>query len=112
MVESAETSLSFALTGAGGKTDPLELSLERRLTCLVGFFFGGQSRLFLLQPRRVVTFPGDAVSAIEFENPLRGVVEKVTVVGNGDDGAAVVLKGALEPGHRLGVEVVRRLVKK
>ena len=32
-------------------------------------------------------------------------------MGDGDDGARVVLQGALQPGHRLGVEVVGGLVE-
>ena len=48
---------------------------------------------------------------VELEDPLRHVVEEVAVVGDGDDGARVVLQEALEPRHRLGVEVVGRLVE-
>jgi hypothetical protein len=60
---------------------------------------------------RVVALVGDAAAAVEFEDPAGGVVEEVTVVGDRDHGAGEVLEEALEPAHRLGVEVVGRLVE-
>ena len=48
---------------------------------------------------------------IEFENPAGHVVEEVAIVGDGDDGARVLVEEALQPGHGLGVEVVGRLVE-
>ena len=42
---------------------------------------------------------------------LRDVVEEVAVVGDGDDGARVLVEEALQPLDRLGVEVVGRLVE-
>ena len=50
-------------------------------------------------------------AAVELEDPAGDVVEEVAVVGHGDDGALVLLEVALEPGDRLGVEVVGRLVE-
>ena len=54
---------------------------------------------------------GNAGAAIELEDPAGDVVEEVAVVRDGDDGARIVLEEALEPGDRLGVEVVGRLVE-
>ena len=54
---------------------------------------------------------GDAVAAVEFEDPLGDVVEEVAVVGDRDDSARVFLKIFLEPGDRLGVEVVGGLIE-
>ena len=51
------------------------------------------------------------VAAVEFEDPAGHVVEEVTVVGNRHHGAVVVMQEALQPGHRLGIEVVGRLVQ-
>ena len=67
--------------------------------------------LLLLQPGRVVAFPRNAGAAIELEDPAGDVVEEVAIVRDGDDGARVVLEEALEPGDRLGVEMVGRLVE-
>ncbi len=49
--------------------------------------------------------------AVELEDPAGDVVEEVAIVGDGDDGARILLEEALEPGHRLGVEMVGRLVE-
>ena len=54
---------------------------------------------------------GMPLAAVELEDPAGDVVEEVAVVGDGDDGALVLLEEALEPRDRLGVEVVRRLVE-
>ena len=67
--------------------------------------------LLLLEPRRVVALPRDAGAAVELEDPAGDVVEEVAVVGDGDDRARVLLQEALEPRHRLGVEVVGGLVE-
>ena len=66
---------------------------------------------FCSQPGRVVALPGDAGAAVELEDPARHVVEEVAVVRDRDHAARELLQEALEPGHRLGVEVVRGLVE-
>ena len=48
---------------------------------------------------------------VQLEDPAGDVVEEVPVVGDGHDRARVLLQRALEPGHRLGVEVVGGLVQ-
>ena len=50
-------------------------------------------------------------ATVEFENPTSHVVEEVTVVGDGNDGAFVLLQVALQPLDALGIEVVGGLVK-
>ena len=70
-----------------------------------------QARLLLLEPGGVVALPRDAAAPVELEDPAGHVVEEVAVVGDGDDRARVLLQGALQPRHRLGVEVVGRLVE-
>ena len=103
--------LALGLPRARRHADPVQLTRERPLPLRFGLLFDLQPLLLLLEPRRVVAFPRNPVPAIELENPAGDVVEKVTIVGDGDDGARVVLEEALEPGDRLGVEVVRRLVE-
>ena len=77
----------------------------------VRLLLGGQAGLLLLQPRGVVALPGDAGATVELEDPAGHVVEEVAVVGDRHHGARVVLQRALQPGHRLGVEVVGGLVE-
>ena len=67
--------------------------------------------LLLLEPARVVALVGDAAAAVELEDPAGHVVEEVAIVGDGDDGARVVLEDALEPRDRFGIEVVGGLVE-
>ena len=71
----------------------------------------GQALLLLLQPAGVVALVRDAAAAIELEDPAGHVVQEVAIVGDRHDGALVVAQVLLEPRHRLGVEVVGRLVE-
>ena len=59
----------------------------------------------------VVPFPRKRLRAIELENPAGDVVEEVAIVRDRDDRAFVFLEEVLEPGDRLGVEMVGRLVE-
>ena len=74
------------------------------------FLLEGRSSL-LLQPGTVVAFPGDAVAAVQFEDPLRRVVEEVAVVGHGHHGARELVQELLQPLHAFRVEVVGGLVQ-
>ncbi|MCI1710681.1 MAG: hypothetical protein LKM39_10580 [Chiayiivirga sp.] len=56
-------------------------------------------------------FQGMPRAAVEFEDPLGGVVEEVAVVGDGHHGAGEALQELLQPVHRFGVQVVGRLVE-
>ena len=59
-----------------------------------------QPLLLLLQPRRVVALPRNALAAVELEDPAGDVVEEVAIVRDGDDRAGVLLQMLLEPLHR------------
>ena len=77
----------------------------------LGLLLEREPLLLLIEPRRVVALPRDAGAAIELEDPPGHVVEEVAVVRDRDDGAREVVQEVLEPGDRLGVEVVGRLVE-
>ena len=102
---------ALGLAGLGRHADPLQLPLQGALAGGGLLLLLGQSALLLLQPGRVVALEREAPAAVELEDPLGHVVEEVAVVGDGDDGARVVLQEALQPVDALGVEVVRRLVE-
>ena len=106
-----EARLALGLARARRHPDPFELALERALALALRLLFERQPLLLLLEPRRVVAFPGNAAAAVELENPAGDVVEEIAIVRDGDDGAGVVLEEALEPGDRFGVEMVGRLVE-
>ena len=99
---------AFAL-GVGAH--PFELGGDRALAALFRALFLGHARLLLLEPARVVALVGDALAAVELEDPAGDVVEEVAVVRDGDDRALVLGQVLLQPRDRLGVEVVGGLVQ-
>ncbi len=107
----ADACLSLGLARLGRHADPFEFAFERLLALRFGFLLEADALLLLFEPGGVVALPGDAVAAVEFEDPARHVVEEVAVVGDGDDGALVVAQVMFEPCHGLGVEVVGGLVE-
>ena len=91
--------------------DPLQFPLEGLLPLAFRFFLLMEAVPFLLQPGGVVALPGDALAAVQLQNPAGDVVQEVTVMGHGDHGARIGLEVVLQPGDGLGVEVVRRFVE-
>src|SRR4029077_5418535 len=85
-----ESRLAFGLACTRRHANPLELALERPLLARLGLLLLLQSILLLLEPRRVVAFPGNAAAAIELEDPAGDVIEEVTIVGDRDDRAGVI----------------------
>ena len=51
------------------------------------------------------------MAAVDLADPFGHVVHEVTVVGDGDDGALVLVQELLQPQNRLSVEVVGGLVE-
>ncbi len=76
---------------------------------LAAFLF--EALLLLTEPGRIIALVGNAAAAIELENPARDIVEEVAVVGDDEDRARIIAQMAFEPGHRLGIEMVGRLVE-
>ena len=103
--------LAFGLSSLWRHSHPFKFALESlaALACL--FLLLSHSLGLLVEPRRVVSFPGDTLAAVEFENPAGDMVEEVTVVSDGNHSAFVLLEVLLEPVDRLGIEVVGRLVE-
>ena len=95
----------------GEADDPFALALDGALARLLLAAFLREALLLLLEPGRVVALVGNAAAAVELEDPARDVVEEVAVVGDDQDRAGIGAQVSLEPGGRLGVEVVRGLVE-
>ena len=93
------------------RAHPFELRGDRALAALLRALFLGEPGLLLLEPARVVALVGDALAAVELEDPAGDVVEEVAVVGDRDDRALVLGQVLLQPGDGLGVEVVGGLVQ-
>ena len=103
--------LRLRLPRARAHAHPLELAGERAPARRLGLLLDREARLLLLEPRGVVALERQPLAAVELEDPAGDVVEEVAIVGDRHHGALVVLEEALQPGDRLGVEVVRRLVE-
>ena len=85
--------------------------MQRFLPLAFRLFLLTQTLLFLFQPRRVIPFERDALAAIELENPTGDVIQKISVMRNRDDRSRIALQVMFQPRHRLGVEVIGRLVE-
>ena len=106
-----QAGLALGLAGLGRHAHPLELAGERALAGVGRLLLARHALELLLEPAGVVAGERDAAAAVQLQDPLRDVVEEVAVVGDGDDGARVLLEEPLQPLDRLGVEVVGRLVE-
>ena len=106
-----EARLALGLAGLGAGAHPLQLLLEPLGALGVLGALDLQAGGLGLQVGGVVALVGVGAAAVELEDPLGHVVEEVPVVGDGDDGAGVLLEVLLEPRHALGVEVVGGLVE-
>src|SRR5437879_2959126 len=78
---------------------------------LLLLFLDRVALFLLLQPRRVIALPGNAVAAVELENPLGRVVEEVAVVRHRDHGAGKPPQKLLEPLDAFRIEVVGGLIE-
>src|SRR5579864_1663024 len=90
---------------------PFQLMRQRAPQRLLLALLEREALLLLLEPGGVVTVPGNAVAAVQLENPLGHVVEEVAVVRHGDDGARILLEIALEPADRFRIEMIGRLIE-
>ena len=111
LVIGRQTGLRLGVAARGRHAHPLQLAFEGlaalRLLLLLHSHAGG----LLIEPARIVALPGNALAAVEFENPSGDVVQEITVVGHGDHRTLVLLQVLFQPVDRLGVEVVGGLVE-
>ena len=110
-LEALQTRLGLGLTRLGALPYPFQFSLHGLGVRGLGLGFLSQAVGLGFQPAGVVALVGDAMAAVEFENPAGDVVEEVTVVGNRHHGAGEIVQEALQPGHRIGIQVVGRFVQ-
>ena len=111
LVVGRQTGLRLGMATRGRHAHPFQLAFERLAALRLLLLLHGHALGLLLEPARVVALPGDALAAVELQNPPGDVVQEVAVVRHGDHRALVLLEVLLEPVDRLGVEVVRRLVE-
>ena len=84
------TRLGFGLPRARRCGDPFLLAGERALVRFLLAAFLLQPLALLPEPGRIISLIGNAVAAIELENPAGDVVEEIAVVGDDQDGARIV----------------------
>src|ERR1700722_7944194 len=82
-----QSRLALSLARARALPDPLKLAFERALARLLALAFLRKPFLFLLEPAGVIALIGNALAAIELEDPARDVIEEIAVMGDGDDRA-------------------------
>ena len=111
VVVRGEASLRLGLTRLRTGAYPLELFRERALACRALLLLECETCLLLFEPAGVVALKWEAATTVDLENPASHVVEEVAIMGDGDDAALIVVQEAFEPGDRLGVEMVGRLVE-
>ena len=72
-------------------------SMMPLLVAFAGWAFLRQPLLLLRQPFGVIALVGNALAAVELENPGGHVVEEVAVMGDDQDGARIVAQMAFQP---------------
>ena len=107
----AQARLALRLARLGVGAHPFELARERLPQALLLLLLLREPLLLLLEPGGIVALPGNAMPAVELEDPAGDVVEEVAVVRDADDRARVLLEVFLEPGDGFRVEMVGRLVE-
>ncbi|CAB4755840.1 unannotated protein [freshwater metagenome] len=111
LLVAVEAGAALRLAGLGIGPHPLELVGEAALQLHVLLALDLEAGGLRLEVGGVVALVGVGTAAVELEDPLGDVVEEVAIMGDGDDGAGVLLEMLLEPLDALGIEVVRRLVE-
>ena len=106
-----QTGFALGVTCFRGHAYPFQLTFEGFAALALGLLFHGKTGGLLVEPRRVVALPRNAFATVEFEDPASHMVEEVTVVGDGDDGAFILLQVALQPLNAFSIEVVGWLVE-
>ena len=76
---------------------------------LLGFL--GQTIGLGFQPARIVALVRNARTAVKLQNPARYVIQEVTVVRNRNHGTREVVQEVLQPGDRIGIQVVGRFIE-
>src|SRR5690606_28041665 len=110
-LETGQTGLGFGLTSLGVLAHPLQFFLDGALTSTFRRLFLLQAVVFLLQPGAVVALPGNTVATVQFQNPLGGVVQKVTVVSDCYYSAGELAQEHFQPIHTFRVQVVGGLIQ-
>ena len=111
LVEASQSRLALGLTALGVLTYPFQFLLKCLLSSGLLLGFGFQATDFAIQPGGVVAFIGNAVAAIELENPAGDVVEEVAIVGYCNHSARKFFEEFFQPEYRVCIQVVGGFVE-
>ncbi|MCY1214074.1 hypothetical protein D9M72_258780 [compost metagenome] len=111
LVKAGQARLGLGLAALRVLAHPLQFLVQRLLARRFAGLFLLQARFLLVEPRAVVALPGDALAAVQLQDPFGGVIEEVAVVGHGHHGAREARQELLQPVHRLRIQVVGRFVE-
>jgi hypothetical protein len=95
----------------GRRADPLELARDRLQQVRVGPILDLLLLLLRFEEVGVVALVGAHRALGHFQHARRDAIEEIAIVGHEHVGARVSGEEGLEPGDRVGVEMVRRLVE-
>ncbi len=111
LVVTFQTGLVLGLTGLRRGTHPIELALQALGELGVLGALDLHTLGLGLQVGGVVALVRVQVAAIHFADPFGHIVHEVTIVGDGDDGALVLVQELLQPQDRFGIQMVGGLVE-
>src|SRR5690606_9397834 len=111
LVEGFDTRLRLGLAGLWRLPDPFKLVLDRLLTPGILACFLLETLALLLEIGRIIAFVDKIAAAIELEDPVYDIVEKIAVVGDQDDIARIVDEMLFEPRDAFSVEMVGRFIE-
>ncbi len=108
---SLDTRLAFRLASLGAHADPFQFTRQHPIACLLLALLDRHPFRLGFQPSRVIPFERDAATAVDFQNPLRHVVQEVTIVRYRHDGSGVIVQVLFKPRDAFGIQVVGRFVQ-
>ena len=110
-LEAGNTCLALGLAALGVLAHPFQFLLQGLGAGFFTLLFRLQTGLLLVQPGAVVALVRNAVTTVQLQNPLGGVVQEVAIVGDGHHGAGEAVQELFQPVHRLSVQVVGGFVE-
>ena len=106
-----DSRLALGLPRLGAHPNPLQFAGQRSLPGLLLTLFDRHPLLAGFQPGGVVALQRNPFAAVDFQDPLGNVVQEISIVRDGNDGAGVPGQVLLQPGNAFGIQVVGRFVQ-
>ena len=111
LLVSAQTGFLLGLAGLRGHPDPFQLAFQGLAPLALLLLFHGKAFGLLVQPGGIIPLPGNALAAVQFQDPAGHVVQEVTVMRNGNHRTLILLQMGFQPLDGFGIQVVGGLVQ-